>query len=224
MRQANGYRVYNQAQLETATQIRALRDLDVPLEEIALLLRGDLSTAALLEQHETRLIGRFVAQRNALIALQGLLRGKRQTQDLKVQQMLVPASHVLSIRAFVAWEAGSTFAQTAIAAFWEVLQQQNAQAAGQPLVLQHNIGFVVTHLDLEFVLPVSKALHGTTRVRAGQIANMRLMVVRHNKTPQTAFPLYRQLFLHLENQGIQLGTAVWLEEEGLLGYEIKEQS
>jgi DNA-binding transcriptional MerR regulator len=221
-RQANGYRIYTSDQIETALQIRALRDLDVPLEEIALLLRGDVSQVSLLEQHEARLMKRFVSQRHALTTLGGLLRGKRQSLALEPKEIHFPASPVLSYRAYVAWNAISDFQARTQLEFAKVLEEQNAKVTGQVIVLQHNFDLVIQHLDLEVLLPVDSLLHGVGQVRAGTMPKMRLMLIENTLPAAHALPTFRNLYIYLENMGLCLGTAVWLET-GLLGYEILEQ-
>ncbi len=223
-RQENGYRNYTDKQLETAAQIRALRDLDVPLEEIALLLQGSISNAALLEQHEARLLTRFVAQRKALTTLQGLLRGKRRNNTLEVQEMILPASHILSIRALVTWDDIATFRTETTLEFQTLLESQKAIAVNQPIVLQHNLDFVVDQLDLEVLIPVSKALHGNGRIRAGQMPQIRLIFTKNTQKANNALPVYKKLFQHLENQGFRTGIAVWLEGSSSIGFEILEAS
>ncbi len=221
VRQSNGYRVYTETLLETGLQIRALRDLDVPLEQIALLLKGDLSSAALLEEHESRLLGRFMVQRKALTELRALLRGKRRQAVLEVQTKVFPAMPVLSIRAMVAWDAVPAFRAACQREFGTYLQAQQVLAAGQVIVLQHNLDFIVDYLDLEVLLPISKAMCGSGRIRAGEMPALKVMLTRHSHSVQTALPLYQQLHAHLENLGFRTGTAIWLEDN-LLGYEILE--
>ena len=221
-RQANGYRQYDQSHLETALQIRALRDLDLPLEEIALFLRGNLSNAVLLEQHEARLMQRFIAQRQALIGLGGLLRGKRNITPIQSTAKVFPSSPILSYRALVAWNAIPAFKAHSQQAFRRLLEAQQAQPTSEEIILQHNLGFVIDQLDLEVLLPVSKALHGSLEVRAGIMPEIHCLLIPHTDDPHTALPHYRSLYRHLENQKIQIGTAMWLEQSQMLGYEIKE--
>lgn len=223
-RQANGYRTYSPDQLETALQIRALRDLDVPLEEIALLLRGDVSQVALLEQHEARLLKRFISQRQALTTLSDLLRGQRSSSDFELEEVRLPASPILSCRAFVAWNAIADFKARTELEFARVLDNQNAATSGQTIVLQHNLDLMIQHLDLEVLLPVDQPLYGSGQIRAGTMPAMRLMLTKNNLAAARALPVYRQLYIHLENLGLRIGTAVWLEPTGALGYEILESA
>jgi DNA-binding transcriptional MerR regulator len=217
-RQANGYRQYHPSQLERAEQIRVLRQLDMPLGEIAALLKS--KNPALLEMHEARLLERLVAGRNALLAMRGLLRGKRQHKALEVQRLELSASHMLSLRQNVPWHGIQVFSKRCEQAFARLLKAQGTQATGEVLVLQHNLGFVIAHLDLEVQLPVAAPMHGGGLVLAGARPALRLVLVAHHLEPYTALPLYRQLHHQLEADGLAFGTAVWQPRR--LGYVLKE--
>jgi hypothetical protein len=132
-----------------------LGDLDVPLEQIALLLRGDLSSAALLEEHESRLLQRFMVQRKALTELRALLLGKRRQAVLEVQTKVFPATPVLSIRAMVAWDAVPAFRVACQSDFRTYLQAQQVLPAGKVIVLQHNLDFIVDYLTIWILLRIT---------------------------------------------------------------------
>ena len=72
---ATGYRDYSVAQLAAADLIRHLRALEMPIVEIQSFLTADHAGAeALLEQHWKRLQSRLDRSRQALVAVQSLLR------------------------------------------------------------------------------------------------------------------------------------------------------
>jgi DNA-binding transcriptional MerR regulator len=218
LRQANGYRQYQPSQLERAEQIRVLRQLDMPLGEIAALLKS--KNPALLEMHEARLLERLVAGRGALLAMRGLLRGKRQHKPLEVQILEQAPSQMLSLRQNVPWHEIQAFSKHCEQAFGALHKTQGIQATGEVLVLQHNLGFVIDHLDLEVQLPVAAPMHGGGLVLAGERPALRLALVAHQLEPQAALPLYRQLHHQLEAAGLAFGTAIWQPQR--LGYVLKE--
>jgi DNA-binding transcriptional MerR regulator len=217
-RQANGYRQYHHSQLERAEQIRVLRQLDMPLGEIAALFKS--KNPALLEMHEARLLARLVTGRSALLAMRGLLRGKRQHKPLELQHLELKPSPMLSLRQNVPWQEIQAFSKHCEQAFATLLETQKIQATGEALVLQHNLGFVIDHLDLEVQLPVAAPMHGGGAVLAGERPRLRLVLTPHQLEPQTALPLYRQLHHQLEAAGRGFGTAVWQPTQ--LGYVLKE--
>jgi DNA-binding transcriptional MerR regulator len=217
-RQANGYRCYSVHQLERAEQIRDLRQLDMPLPEISALLKS--KNSALLEMHETRLLERFTAGRGALLAMRGLLRGKRQHEMLEVQEITMPATAMLSLRQNVPWQGIAAFSERCGQAFTVLLKAQKMKPTDEVWVLQHNLGFVIDQLDLEVQLPVAAPMYGGRLVLAGERPAMRLALTAHQLEPHLALPLYRQLHHQLEAAGMALGVAVWQSKR--LGYVLKE--
>jgi DNA-binding transcriptional MerR regulator len=216
-RQANGYRQYHPSQLERAEQIRVLRQVDMPLAEIAALLKS--KNPILLEMHEARLLERLMAGRGALLAMRGLLRGKRQHKALEVQQLELKFSPMLSVRQNVPWHEIQSFSRYCEQAFAKLLKTQKTQATGEVLVLQHNLGFVIDQLDLEVQLPVAAPMHGGGAVLAGERPKLCLALTSHQLEPHAALPLYRQLHHQLEAAGLRFGTAVWQPKQ--LGYVLK---
>jgi DNA-binding transcriptional MerR regulator len=217
-RRANGYRHYSLEQLEHAEQIRSLRQLDMPLLEISALLKS--KDLALLELHETRLIERLTAGRDALLTMRGLLRGKRQHETLEVETVTIPATAILSLRQNVPWQGLPAFSRRCDQAFAALLEAQNMQPTGEVWVLQHNLGLVIDQLDLEVQLPVAAPMRGGGLVMAGERPAMRLLLTNHQLEPYEALPVYRQLHHQLEAAGMAFGTAVWQSKR--LGYVLKE--
>ena len=72
---ATGYRAYDPAQLEDAGRVRALREADLPLAEIAVVLRDPAREAEVLARHRARLLERLEGTRRALERLDALTKG-----------------------------------------------------------------------------------------------------------------------------------------------------
>jgi DNA-binding transcriptional MerR regulator len=85
-----GYRWYERAQVRDAVAVRRLRELRVPLDQIAVLIRSDeASVRVALAVHRARLEGELVETRQILAELDRLIEGKEHlvtelTLDLKL--------------------------------------------------------------------------------------------------------------------------------------------
>jgi DNA-binding transcriptional MerR regulator len=74
-----GYRWYARSQVREAVAVRRLRELRVPLEEVAVLMRsGDGSVRQGLAVHRARLEGELVETEQILRELDALIAGKEQ--------------------------------------------------------------------------------------------------------------------------------------------------
>ncbi len=79
----NGYRLYDRGQVETARQIRVLRELEVPLDEVRRIVADPESddAARRIAAHRTRIEARLTELRTAYYFL-GKLAGGREIEDV----------------------------------------------------------------------------------------------------------------------------------------------
>jgi len=85
-----GYRYYSLDQLSVADSIRELREIDLPLDEVRLILADPGKRGQLLDLHEARLRERVVESERAL-ALLRKLREKEEVVPISVEIREVPA-------------------------------------------------------------------------------------------------------------------------------------
>ena len=218
------YRQYTPDQLELAERIRLLRELEMGLPDIRLVLQGDLRHATgLLERHDASLRGRYLTQRGTLERMREILRGKRQVRDLKVFELLLPAQWILSYRRPMRWDGFEEFTYESKKHVMAALKHHAVQPSGQPFVLQHHLGIVPELLDVEVCIPVPKPLLGFGAMRGGSLEPMRLMLM-HLKKRFVGLDVYEELMFWLESKGFELADlAVWREAVGgiEIGYVIR---
>jgi DNA-binding transcriptional MerR regulator len=219
------YRQYTPNQLELAERIRLLRDLEMGLPDIRLVLQGDLQHATgLLERHDANLRNRYLAQRGTLERMREILRGKRQVRDLKVFEVLLPAQWILSYRQPMRWDGFEEFTRESKKHVMEALNHYQVQPSGTPFVLQHHLGVVPELLDIEVCIPVPTPLLGFGAMRGGSLEPMRLMLMHLPGKLFVGLDVYEELMFWLESKGFGLGdAAVWREALGgiEIGYTIR---
>jgi DNA-binding transcriptional MerR regulator len=112
---SSGYRYYAVDQIPTAQVIHQLRELDVPLADVAKIIATEdaAERAGLAGEHLQRLEAELARTRAAVLSLRRLLRP--QDDDLRVELRSVPARTVAGIEAVVAQDDVLSWYDQAIA-------------------------------------------------------------------------------------------------------------
>ncbi|SDP36775.1 DNA-binding transcriptional regulator, MerR family [Nakamurella panacisegetis] len=149
-----GYRYYDPDQIATAQTIRRLRDLDMPLGEIADLVgtADERHRQDLLAGHLRRLEERLSQTQNSVAALRRLL--APQPAELRVDRRLVPATPVLAISAVLDQADLLVWYARAMAELDQLLAAAGRVAEGPPGSLVDNAIFTDEHGELTVFLPI----------------------------------------------------------------------
>jgi DNA-binding transcriptional MerR regulator len=104
---ATGYRSYSVAQVPAAQIIKRLRDLEMPLDQIGVVLdaadRGDTDERdRVILVHLQQMEARLEQTQASVASLRGLLEGR--PTELVVEHRTLPATDVLAIRRVLAWD------------------------------------------------------------------------------------------------------------------------
>jgi DNA-binding transcriptional MerR regulator len=137
----SGYRYYGLGQVAEAERIRALRAIDMPLEEIAAALREDDAAAlsARLTVHQRRLEQQIAGLETSLAALLGMLEPGEGTR-YAIEVVAVPEREIVTFGAVAPpTELGRVIPRT-MAAVEGHLQRCGAPPAGPPFVIYHDGG------------------------------------------------------------------------------------
>src|SRR3954447_9048804 len=114
---SSGYRYYRPEQVSRARLIRRLRDLDLPVEEVRLVLAApdDAGRNAVLVEHLDRMSRQLEQVQDTVESLRRLLTGGE--EEVRVEHREEPATMVLAIRGHV---AGDTVVSWWLEAFSEL--------------------------------------------------------------------------------------------------------
>ena len=139
-----GYRLYAIEQLDTGILIRLLRDLDVPLDEVAALIGsgGLQSVKAVLGHHRERIVERHAELEDVLARIDAALNEERGLLPYEVEIVALQPDWVVSRRT-----------HTTRPRLDEAIDRCLVE-----LVLYHNALQWYQGLDLEVCLPVEKAV------------------------------------------------------------------
>lgn len=210
----NGYRYYAPEQSLVAERIAALRAVDMPLEEIGLLLNApeggsEGEAAKLLEAHEGRLLNRFQTQRESLRAIGEMLRGKRQLPQLEVREREWGAQTILSVRDSASGEDFWPVSQAAFAEIHALLKKAKVQVSGLEFELFHNKEFFGEALETEFCVPIAAAIPVSGRVRVGVHPAHTVACAVHTGTWHTYGSSYAAVQAWLEARGRRVGGSAY---------------
>ncbi|MGH7193233.1 MAG: MerR family transcriptional regulator, partial [Candidatus Saccharimonadales bacterium] len=155
---ASGYRYYNDANLEKARAIVALRQLDFSLDEIAEILRDfadESDLVAYLERHKAELAERICRQEDIVSLLDLVIvsetaaRGLMRAASFTVEMKTVAPQWVAGIRFRGKYsDCGSRFATLGRAV--------GRYMAGPPLCLYYDAEYREDDADIEACLPLRK--------------------------------------------------------------------
>jgi DNA-binding transcriptional MerR regulator len=188
----SGYRYYAVAQALEAERIRLLRSLEVPLEDIARLLRDPAGRAPILDRHRRRLEER-VDQLQALLASLARLETEDDMTSYEVRTKEVAAQQVIGIRMR---SSIAEIGRDSAAAYGELfghLGRAGAPPAGPPFALYHAEPTDAGELDVEFCVPVGRPMSGAGRVTGREVPGGRAAFTLHVGAYDAIGPAYAAL-------------------------------
>ena len=166
------YRLYAVEQLDTGILIRLLRDLDVPLKEIAAQI-GDGDPGRLrdaLAVHRERIAGRLVELERILQRLDGALETEHGLLPNQIEVVTLEPIWVVSRRTVTPRSRLDEELDRCLLELEDELASAADCATGRELILYHNALYWYQGLDMEVCLPVSgdaAAAHGGRQLPGG---------------------------------------------------------
>ena len=174
-----GYRRYTSDQIPTAQIIRRFRDLDMPLEEIAAVLKApDVRTRNdLLAGHLGRLEIELAQTRAAVSSLRSLLQGPPPALD--VTHRTEPSIQSAAISSAVDLEDLSTWFQGALGELYATVDAQRIGADGPPGAVIANEFFSYEWGEITVFLPVAGSVRPVGRVAPTLLPGTELATIVH---------------------------------------------
>ena len=203
---SSGYRFYEPAQLQIAQVIRRFRDLDMPLDEIRLMLTApDVATRnAVIVAHMQRMESQLAITQAAVASLRSLL--ERPSAQIAVEYRAVGPAHVLAISEHVAAADLDAWWMAAFTELDAALNTAGVTAAGPRGALYAAEIFQLEIGEVVAFVPVPAEIGGTDRAQMAEIPAAELAVAVH-----------RGAFGDLDRTYSALGTYVAEREIGVEG-------
>jgi len=174
-----GYRRYTSDQIPTAQIIRRFRDLDMPLGEIAAVLKApDVRTRNdLLAEHLGRLESELAQTRAAVSSLRSLLQGPPPALD--VTHRTEPSIQSAAISSVVDLEDLSTWFQGALGELYATVDAQRIGADGPPGAVIANEFFSDERGEITVFLPAAVSVRPVGRVAPTLLPGTELATIVH---------------------------------------------
>jgi effector-binding domain-containing protein len=196
----SGYRYYALAQALEAERIRLLRALEVPLEDIAALLRDPAARARILDGHRRRLEER-VDQLQLILASLARLETEDTMTTYDVRTKEVAPQQVIGIRMRSSLPAIGRDAGAAYGELFAHLGRAGAPPAGPPFALYHAEPGEGGELDVEFCVPVCRPLSGAGRIAGRELPGGRAAYTLHPGAYDGVGPAYAALQAWIQEHG-----------------------
>lgn len=194
---SSGYRYYTERDIAQAHTLRALRDLQLSLEEIRGVL-ADLEQGASLTEQLTRVRARLAAEaasaQRAVTALDTLLRRQSQAEAYLRAPPPLLERWLPPIRAAV-HRARGRYSDAAVV-FPRLLAACGPRVAGPPFCLYHEAEYREEDADISWCVPLAPGAH-PEGVHVEALPEVQVATLVHPGPPDSVGPSWARLFAHL---------------------------
>jgi len=202
------YRYYSADQLPKLNRILALKDLGLSLHQVAQLLNGDLSAEqirGMLRLKQAQAQQKVEEEQARLARVECRLRqiereGVMSTQEGVLKK--VPATTVASVREVIPTYAdcGQLYGE-----IYKYIGRHRARPAGPGLTIYYDEGYRERDVDVEVVVPVSKELPSSDRVKVRELPAVEEMAcIVHQGSYDMLSEAYNQLMAWIEAHGYRI--------------------
>jgi DNA-binding transcriptional MerR regulator len=205
--EASGYRYYTLAQAAEAERVRALRAVDMPLDEIRALLEASSAERALciLDGHRRRLEEREAATRAALERVAEMIHRKEAVMTYEVSVKSLAAQPTLSVRTTTPLARIGEVSRAAYTEMYAYLGQIGVRPAGPPMAVYHDEALEEEALDVELCVPTHKRVAGKGRMSGGELPAASAACTLHAGSYERVSEAYRALAEWIQAHGHEIG-------------------
>lgn len=203
---SSGYRYYELAQANLAEAVRILRSVDMPLDEIRLILSTDdpeLTHKQLLV-HRERLAERLVAQERMLAYLESLIQRKEGIMPYEVEIREEAAKQVAAIKIHTSLSRIATDIASGFGSLMQALAQEGVTPSDAPSIVYHNVIDEETEGDLEICAPVSSPFSSDSDVYGRELEGGTMATTIHRGPYEEISPAYHTLTGWISEHGHEI--------------------
>lgn len=217
---ASGYRYYNDANLEKARAIAALRQLDFSLDEIAEILRDFADESDLvgyLERHKAELAGRIRRQEDIVSLLDHVIAGETTARTLMQSGSFAVETKTLAPQ----WVAGIRFRgkySDCGSRFATLGRALGRYMAGPPICLYYDDEYREDDADIEACLPLRKQV-AADGIAVRELPGGRVATLLHRGPYELLGRSYAKIFKHVRQHDDEITPPcreVYLKGPGMI--------
>jgi DNA-binding transcriptional MerR regulator/effector-binding domain-containing protein len=216
-----GYRYYDDARIETARVIVALRQLEFSVREIAEILAGhndEGDILSFLERQRDRIETRLKQDRDVAAALQRIItheqeaRAAMQTASFEVEEKSLEPLHIAGIRMRGRYEeCGQAFARLG--------RTYGRHICGKPLLLHFDMEYKEADADFEACMPVRAGAKSTEGISIRELPGGRCISLLHKGPYPELSRSYRKILQYVKSRDYELevpSREVYLKGPGMI--------
>jgi DNA-binding transcriptional MerR regulator len=207
-----GYRYYSAGQLPRLNRILALKDLGLSLDQIAQLLKDDLSPdqiRGMLRLKQAEIHEQVQEERTRLMRVEWRLRRIEQEETMPTQEVVlkkIPAQTVASVRAIVPnySEAGNLLGEV-----FAHLGQHRISPAGPPIGIYYDEEYREQDVEVEMAVPLTGSAPPSDWVKSRELPTVDEMAcIIHEGAFDTLAGTYGQLMGWVEASGYRIAGPI----------------
>ena len=200
---SSGYRYYALGQANRAEAVRILRSVDMPLDEIRMVLETDDPELVhkQLVVHRERLAERLAAQERTLAYLEALIQREDGVMPYEVEiieatPQLVAATKISTTLRRIGNDIGAGFGT-----LMQALGSEGVTPSGPPLIVYHQVIDEDTEGDIEICVPVAGPFSGKPSVYGRELEGGSMATTVHHGPYQEIAPAYHTLIGWISERG-----------------------
>lgn len=202
----SGYRYYSLLQASQAEAIRALRSVDMPLDDIAQILQTDDPELIhkQLVAHRERLGEQLTAQQKMLRYLESLIKREEgiMPYEIEIQEaspQLVAATRIQTSLAKIGNDIGAGFGS-----LMQALGSERIAPTGAPLIVYHDVIDEETDGDIEICVPIAADFSGNDDVYRRELEGGSMATTIHRGPYQQIALAYHTLTGWISEHGHEM--------------------
>jgi DNA-binding transcriptional MerR regulator len=202
---ATGYRSYSVAQVPAAQIIKRLRDLEMPLDQIAVVLdaadRADTDERdRVILVHLEQMEARLEQTQGSVASLRGLLEGR--PTEVVVEHRTLPATDVLAIRNVLTWDGAEKWLHESFARLHAALDGAAVGPAGPDGALYPSEFFEAHAGELVAFVPTAEPVDAAQGLEALRLPAVDVAIAVHDGPFDEIDRTYGALGAHVASRAI----------------------
>jgi effector-binding domain-containing protein len=203
-----GYRYYSVDQLPRLNRIVVLKNLGLSLEEVSQLVNNDLPAEhirQLLHVKQAEIQQRLQDEQGRLGQVEKWLRQIEKEGIMPEQNVVikkVDVQKVTSVRGVVPTynDIDRLFNE-----LYPYLMEKNAQIAGPPIAVYHDMEYMEKDVDIEVAVPIANSIPTTDRIKVAELSAIEQAACLLHRGPyETIGESYKALMAWAETNGYQI--------------------
>jgi effector-binding domain-containing protein len=203
---SSGYRYYDLGQANRAEAVRILRSVDMPLDEIRVVLDTEDSELVhkQLVAHRERLAERLASQERMLAYLETLIQRKEGIMPYDVQIIEVASQQVAAVKVHTNLRRIGTDIATGFGTLVHGIGRAGLAPSGAPLIVYHDVIDEETDGDIEICVPVDGAISGDSPVYGRELEGGTMASTIHHGPYQEIAPAYHTITGWISEHGHEI--------------------